>query len=309
MTSYVVSRTGPEERAAPRRGPAGRASADPVVMGVDDGLLRVRVLDRAVREARRRGSGLVLVHTHGPETPLAVWYDDAGRRAEAYLARTAPELPVSRLCRAGNPTDTLVGSCGPGSLLILGDRHRRMGTEAGRITERAVAEAPCPVLVVPEYRGPTPRGAVVRRAVVVGVDDGPAATPVLRHALRIAAELGSPLEAVRVVAPAPTAEPAAVDRSETTILARAARDLDALVARAHEVAPEVRVSTEVVLDRPARALLDRAAGADELVVGHRRRAAVTLRGPGSTARSVLMGAPCAVTVLGPAALACTDGTT
>lgn len=263
---------------------------DPVVVGVDDGLLRLRVLDRAVIEARRRGGRVFLVHAHGPETPLAPWDDDAGRRAEAYLARTAPDLAVGLVCRAGNTTDTLIGACAAGSLLVLGDRHRRLGTEAGHTTERAIAEAPCPVLVIPEYRGPTPRGAVPRRAVVVGVDDGSGAATVLAVALRSAADLGAPLEAVRAVAPG-------------TDLGAVRRELAASVAAARRAAPAVPVSTSVVADRPARALLERAAGADELVIGHRRHAPVaTLRGPGSTARSVLLGMTCPVVVLGPGAL-------
>lgn len=279
---------------------------NPVVVGVDDGLVRMRVLDRAVAEARHRAGAVLLVHAHGPETPLAPWQDDAGRRAEAYLARTASDLSVELICRAGNTTDTLVGACGPGSVLILGDRHRRLGSEAGHTTERAIAEAPCPVLVIPEYRGPTPRGAVNRRAVVVGVDDGSAADRVLAYGLRTARELGAPLEAVRVVPPSGEAGVEAGVGETTDVpaaeLDRAQDELDALVASARRHAPGVPVSTEVVADRPARALLERAAGADELVIGHRRHGATTMRGPGSTARSVLMGAPCTVAVLGPLGL-------
>ncbi|PVZ06812.1 universal stress protein [Actinomycetospora cinnamomea] len=285
---------------------------DAVVVGVDDGLLRLRVLDRAIAEARRRGRRVCLVHAHGPETPPAPWHDDGGRRAEAYLARVAPDLVVGLACRVGDVTGNLVGACGPGSVLILGDRHRRLGSEAGRTTERAVAEAPCPVLVIPEYRGPTPRGVVNRRAVVVGVDDGTHAAAVLAVALRSAADLDVPLEAVRVVASgegAGTADadevaevPDVADVPEAD-LAAAQRELDAAVAAARRSASAVPVSTTVVADRPARALLERAAGADELVIGHRRHTPdATMRGPGSTARSVLLGMTCPVVVLGPGAL-------
>ncbi|GLZ49647.1 hypothetical protein Acsp06_58320 [Actinomycetospora sp. NBRC 106375] len=275
---------------------AARTTADPVVLGVDDGLLRPRVLDRAIGEARRRTGAVVLVHAHGPETPVAPWYDDAGARAQSYLTRTAPDLDVQLVCRAGDVTDTLVGACGAGSVLILGDRHRRLGTEAGRGTERAIVEAPCPVLVIPEYRGPTPQGAQVRRALVVGVDGGPSSPAVLAFALRSAADQHVPLEVVRAVPPPAGAESADVPESD---LAEARQQLAAVLAAARSHAPDVPVEVELVADRPARALLERAAGADELVVGHRRDATATLRGPGSTARSVLAGAPCAVAVLGP----------
>jgi nucleotide-binding universal stress UspA family protein len=273
---------------------------DVVVVGVDDGLLRLRVLDRATAEARHRSGSVHLVHAHGPETPVGAWQDDAGRRAEAYLTRSAPDLAVDLACRAGNTTDTLIASCGAGSVLILGDRHRRLGSAAGHTTERAIAEAPCPVLVIPEYRGPTPPGAVNRRAVVVGVDDGPAALVVLTVALRGAADLGVPVEAVRVVVPPDDTETADVAAAD---LDRARRELDDVVTAARHRAPSVPVSTSIVADRPARALLDRAAGADELVVGHRRHGGpAALRGPGSTARSVLLGMTCPVVVLGPGVL-------
>jgi nucleotide-binding universal stress UspA family protein len=114
---------------------------------------------------------------------------------------------------------------------------------------------------------------------------------VLAAALRGAADLGTPLEAVRVVGP-------------DADLDAARQELEATVAAARRAAPAVPVTTTVVVDRPARALLDRAAGADELVIGHRRHGpATTLRGPGSTARSVLVGMTCPVVVLGPGALA------
>lgn len=269
----------------------------PVVAGVDDGLLRMPVLDRAVQEAKRRGAALLLVHAHGPGSEPAPWQDDAGYRAESYLTRTAPEVRVERICRAANTADLLVGACRPGSLLVLADRRRRLGSDAGHTTERAIDEAPCPVLVIPEHHGPTPPEVVPRRAVVVGVDDGPQSPATLAFALRSAAELGVAVEAVRVV-------PAVVDGMDPTPdLARARHALEELTSAAGRSFPGVSLTSVVVEDRPARALLDRSAGADQLVVGHRRDGSTSLRGPGSTARSVLLGALCPVAVLGPRALA------
>ena len=40
-----------------------------VIVGVGDGLLRTRVLDRAVAEARRRDRTVRVVHADGPATP------------------------------------------------------------------------------------------------------------------------------------------------------------------------------------------------------------------------------------------------
>lgn len=273
------------------------SSAPPsVVVGVDGGLLQMRVLDRAVAEARRRDHTLRIVHVHGPAASGPAWYDDAGDRAEHYVRRTAPDVVVRRMCPSGDPATALASACRASSLLVLGDRHRRLGSEAGRVTEELIDTAPCPVLVIGEYRGPAPVRTPYRSVVVVGVDDGLGPDLVLRSALDVAELLDEPVEVVHAVGEVGYEARGIVRRTED---GDRATPIDARVTSVHGRVPAVPVSMVVAEDRPARLLLERARGADLVVVGHRGHGGANLVGLGSTARALLLAAPCPVLVLGP----------
>lgn len=275
-----------------------------VVVGVGDGLLRTRVLDRAVAEARRRDRTVRVVHVDGPATADTPWYGDAGERAESYLSRTAPDVQVRRTCATGDPARALAAACGASTLLVVGDRHRRLGSEAGRTTEELIAIAPCPVLVLGEDRAPSPVPVPPRAVVVVGLDEGPGAAVVLDHALRIAEMSAQPVEVVHAVDEV-TYDTGLIARrrdddagdEETDARAR----IEGLLAARKDRFPDVPTSVVVAEDRPARLLLERALGADLVVVAHRCRDAEDLVGLGSTTRSLLLAAPCPVLVLGPRA--------
>jgi nucleotide-binding universal stress UspA family protein len=281
-----------------------------VVVGVGDGLLRTRVLDRAVAEARRRDRTVRVVHADGPAMPDTPSYGDAGERAESYLSRTAPDVEVRRTCVTGDPARALAAACGASSLLVVGDRHRRLGSEAGRTTEELIAIAPCPVLVLGEDRAPSPVPVPPRAVVVVGFDDGAGATVVLDHALRIAEMSAEPVEVVHAVDEV-TYDAGRIARrreddagdEETEARAR----IEGLVSAMTDRFPDVPTSVVVAGDRPARLLLERALGADLVVVAHRGRDAEDLIGLGSTTRTLLLAAPCPVLVLGPLATAGADG--
>ncbi|PVZ06283.1 universal stress protein [Actinomycetospora cinnamomea] len=281
-----------------------------VVVGVGGGLLRTRVLDRAVAEARHRDRTVRIVHAHEPEaaadtadtagtagTAGTADTDDAGERAERYLHRTAPDLEVRRTCAEEEPAAALAAACGPATVLVVGDRRRRLGSDAGRTTEGLVAIAPCPVLVVPEYRAPSPAGTPQRAVVVVGIDDAPGAAEVLLRALRVAEMHGEAVEVVRAVGEVEYGADGIARRPED---GNEAAPVEALVAAARAQVPGVPVEVVVAEDRAARLLLARAAGADLVVVGHRGRTAGELVGVGSTTLSLLLSAPCPVLVLGPA---------
>jgi nucleotide-binding universal stress UspA family protein len=273
-----------------------------VVVGVDDGLLRTRVLDRAVAEARRRDRTVRVVHVDGSADPDAPWYGDAGRRAESYLRRTAPDVEVRRTCTTGDPARVLAGACGASSLLVVGDRQVRLGSEAGRTTEELIAVAPCPVLVLGEYRGPSPVRVPPRSVVVVGIDEGPGATVVLGHAFRVAEMLSEPVEVVHAVDEVTYDAESLARRGEDDTIREemdAPARIEGLVTAMKDRFPDVPTSVVVAEDRPARLLLEHARGADLVVVAHRGRAAGDLVGLGSTTRSLLLGAPCPVLVLGP----------
>ena len=273
-----------------------------MVVGVGDGLLRTRVLDRAVAEARRRDRTVRVVHADAPTGSEAPSYGDAGERAESYLSRTAPDVEVRRTCGTGDPASAMAAACGASSLLVVGDRHRRLGSEAGRTTEELIAIAPCPVLVLGEDRAPSAVPVPRRAVVVVGLDEGAGAAIVLDHALRIAEMSAEPVEVVHAVDEVTydvgriaRRRDADVDDEETDARAR----IEGLVSARKDRFPDVPTSVVVADDRPARLLLERALGADLVVVAHRGHDAEDLVGLGSTTRSLLLAAPCPVLVLGP----------
>ena len=149
-----------------------------------------------------------------------------------------------------------------------------------------------------------------RAVVVVGLDEGPGAAVVLDHALRIAEMSGEPVEVVHAV-DGITYDAGGIARrrdadagaEETDARAR----IEGLVGALKDRFPDVPASVVVAEDRPARLLLERALGADLVVVAHRRRDVEDLVGVGSTTRSLLLAAPCPVLVLGPLAAAGADG--
>ena len=149
------------------------------VLGVSDGLVRMQVADAAAAFAARTGRAVRVVHVHTgpPPAPDA----DAGVRTQVYLGRRAPALAVERLCTVGDPAEALLDAVRPDGVVVLGDRHVRLGTPAGRTTLDVVAGAVCPVLVVPEYR-PSVGGAVRRGGVVAALDGSTADDGVLAAA-------------------------------------------------------------------------------------------------------------------------------
>jgi nucleotide-binding universal stress UspA family protein len=274
-----------DEPQSPRGGPASVATASApsgaVVVGIDDGPLPRGLLEHALRVALRRGSAIMVVHVHRPETPRTPSHDDAAVQAEAHL--TAAPIPVTRRCVTGDRARALVSAAEPGALLVLGDRHRRLGSVAGTTLDVVIEAAPCPVLVVDESAPPPrPEGGVV-----VGVDGSPDASTVLHRALAEAAELAT---RVRVISTWTAPEQGPVEGVED------------LVATAGTAFPQVPVTLDRFEDRAGRALLDAGTGAALLVLGHRHPVAQGPRGRGSTARTVLAALPCPVLVLGPGVL-------
>lgn len=262
-----------------------------VVVGVGDGPLPWGLLEHALHLAVRRGRAVQIVHVHRPDGPRASWFDDAAARAADYLARQAP-VPVSRCCVDGDRVDVLAAAADPAEVLVLADRHRRVGSAAGTTLDALIEIAPCPVLVVDESASPPgPDGGVL-----VGVDGSPDAVTVLRAALVAADELATGVRAISTWT--------APDDGPATGLAD-------LVAATGRDFPHVPVTLERYEDRAARRLIAAGREAALLVLGHRHPVATGLIAPGSTARTVLAAPPCPVLVLGPRVLdgvpAGTDG--
>jgi nucleotide-binding universal stress UspA family protein len=80
------------------------------------------------------------------------------------------------------------------------------------------------------------------------------------------------------------------------------RQLDEVLS-AHPELVAVPVTVEAVIGAPGRVLVEAAAGADELVLGHRGRGALGSALLGSVGLHCVLYAPCPVTVVRPAMIA------
>ena len=132
-----------------------------VVAGVDSSAHAVKVLGRALDEARRRQAELHVVHVFNPpmiymEVPI-----DMGEMAEgehkAVWSQLEPSLsdngvPVTRVDLEGYPPDVLVAYAtdADASVLVLGTRGRGEFASLilGSTSHRAIQLATCDVLVV-----------------------------------------------------------------------------------------------------------------------------------------------------------------
>jgi nucleotide-binding universal stress UspA family protein len=145
--------------------------------------------------------------------------------------------------------------------------------------------------------------------IVVGADGSPAAATAVEYALRDAARRGA---RVRIVAAAPLpqawaggyAMPVLASPEEMTEDLRGAvlRQLDE-VLNAHPELVAVPVTVEAVIGAPGPVLVEAAAGADELVLGHRGRGAVGSALLGSVGLHCVLHSRCPVTVVRPAVVA------
>jgi nucleotide-binding universal stress UspA family protein len=140
--------------------------------------------------------------------------------------------------------------------------------------------------------------------IVVGVDGSPGAQAALRFALADAARRGARL-LVLAVAQMPeywataygTTAPLPLDDILDGVRTMAQREVDALVAAHPDVAGRVPITVEARHGAPADVLMDQAAGADLLVVGHRGRGAFRSAVLGSVGLRCVLHATCPVTVV------------
>lgn len=279
-----------------------------VVVGVDPSEHAAVALDWAAAEAELRAWPLEIVHAGGAGAARLAqaggrhsWeeakraarqlLDDAERRARAYHRA----LTVRTSLVDDAPLPGLLGGVGPEDLLVVGSHgHGRLASLViGSVSQGLAANAPCPVVVVPD------RGAGLPEAPVV-LGAGPAEDPgTVEFAFAEAAWRGSPLLAVRAwslvnaypgLAEAASDDRVARDRTES-------EDLAALLAPAREARPEVAVQTQVDESAPEALLIKASENAWLLVLGAertRRRFAPPL---GRVVQRVLHQALCPVVLV------------
>jgi nucleotide-binding universal stress UspA family protein len=223
------------------------------------------------------------------------WLTEASEAAR----HAVPGVPVVTDLHAGVPADALVTESEDAELMVLGSRGLGGFTSllVGSVAVALSAHAHCPVVVM---HSATRDGAPPEDGpILVGVDGSELSDAALTFAFEEAAARDVPLVAVHTwldinAAGAWAVLPGTIDwnwvqKEEEKLLA------ERLVAW-REKFPQVQVRPVVIRDRPDRALLEHAAGAQLIVVGSRGHGAFTGMGLSSVSQSLLHNAECPVAV-------------
>ncbi|GAA4744022.1 universal stress protein [Nocardioides endophyticus] len=266
----------------------------------------------AAGEARRRGTGVHLVHAvhpvhMAPDGATVTVEDHAVRKlgrkalADASLAlehELGEDLPVSTELVRGTAPHVLVDIAQHACLVVL--QHQRMGkpmlVPSLSTTNPVAALSPVPVVAVPAEWAET----ADRRGVTVGVDDPDRSREIVRAALEEARRRGTSVRLLHAWHYSTAYDDLVFEgdagrRHEAEQAEGLTAGLEAMLARYRDVQTEV----VVVHARAADALVDESHRAALLVVG-RHRHAIPL-GPhlGSVARATLRHATCPVLVVDP----------
>lgn len=248
-----------------------------VVVGVDRSAGADAALEWAAAEARLRDVPLRIANSWSnrdhelPEgKPVGEpAYEDAALyldEAAAALRTRWPGLDVDTVLLDEAPVEGLIGLVRDAGLLVVGRRGRNpfLTMLLGSVSQRLVAHAPVPVVVVPE----SPRPTAAHAAVVVGV--ARELPEPLDFAFAEAEARGGPLIAVRgwtISNPYRAANPEAVAEIE----AYERRELDSLVKVVRRRHPSVPTETRVEYATAEAALVEASESAALLVLGRHRR--------------------------------------
>ncbi|WP_225848840.1 universal stress protein [Streptomyces sp. HPF1205] len=285
-----------------------------VVVGTDGSASSLDAVAAAAVEARRRRTGLRVVHAFtwpvlhypvgGPLPPLS----DADMHAltgplmarAVDRARTAaPHVEVSRAVVAGDALTVLAGQSRAAQLVVVGSRGTGAftGLLVGSTGVALAAHARCPVLVVRGRQDGT-------GPVLLGVDGSPAAQDAVAFAFDEASLRGTGLVALHawttwnVPVPQPPEDPAAPYAYGSGMLAQdEERLLAEAVAGCAERYPHVRVERRPLRAATRPALIDASRDAQLLVVGARGRGGFAGLLLGSVSQAVLHHAHCPVAVV------------
>jgi len=213
------------------------------------------------------------------------------------LAHTGIEVHTA--LRYGHPVRTLLYESANARMLVLGarGRHGLAGLALGSVAATVSQHAHCPVAVIRGNAEPDPSWPVV-----VGVDGSPISEDAVAVAFDQASSRHTALIAVHAWSEIPEhGQFAIVDRpAELRRIEAAERQLLAeQLASWREKYPDIPVEQVVVSQPPTAALLERAAGAQLLVVGSHGRGGFTGMLIGSTSRHLLHHAPCPLLVVRP----------
>ncbi|WP_448854377.1 universal stress protein [Corynebacterium frankenforstense] len=217
--------------------------------------------------------------------------------------QAAPDIKIGHTVAEGSPIDMLLEMSKSVTMIVMGSRGLGglSGMVMGSVSAAVVSHASCPVVVVREDNNvdeTTKYGPVV-----VGVDGSEVSQKATEFAFTEADARGAELVAVHtwmdMQVQASLAGLSAAQQQWEEIEGEQKQLLDERLADLVAKYPKVDVKKLITRDRPIRALVDAAEGAQLLVVGSHGRGGFKGMLLGSTSRALLQSAPCPMMVVRP----------
>ncbi len=283
-----------------------------VVVGTDGSPAALHGVRWAAREARRLGTGLLVVHaTPGylPTGPVVPMIPDGSlreygaellARASAVAREEVADLTVDAALVEGGRVRGLVQVAKGAALLVLGTEHRSLAERVwtGTTVTGVAAQASCPVVVV-RAEGDSGFGGVEHGRIVVGWKTSAHARELLAAGFALARSRSAELVVVHAWKLAPYYDDVVADRvGRAEWRARETELIEEVLGDFRERYPDVRIRVDVVHEQPAAALVASSASADRLLLVRPVHGGL-LHHLGPVARAVLRESRCPVEVLAP----------
>lgn len=271
-----------------------------IVVAVDGSPASTAAAGWAAREAAMRNIPLTVVHAVStptatfPPVPypesLVTGLEDEGKKAIMHAMKVAEDampaeraVPIGRKLVYAAPTPALLKMSDTAEMIVVGSSGRGPLARGllGSVSSAVVRHANCPVAVVRDGELPDPRNGYV----LLGTDGSPASELATEIAFDEASRRGVDLVAIHAWSDAAVVE--VFDIDWPAVEGEAQRSLAESLAGWQERYPDVCVHRVVARDRAARHLIDKADGAQLVVVGSHGRGGLSRMLLGSVSNAVL----------------------